>query len=200
MADPTPPRSGAAAVADQIVADQKKRATLERATGTQRAQAVANIEEAVAELQQRQTRSATDARTDSTSTVNSDVTFSDGPSVEVTIAEARTITVNASVQYTGNVSKSSGTGLLALDAGFGIELVGTGQIGFGRLRIGSFYSSSSAAEQLQMSAMVIGVHSDVFPAGTHTIRIGDPFVRMDGSSGNASLSFYNLAVTVGDKA
>jgi len=200
MADPAPSRDGMGALADEIIRLRSRISDLEKSTGTQRAQAVATLEAAVAELQQRQTRSATDSRSDSTTTVNSNVTFSDGPSIEFTITESRTVTINASVQYTGNVSKGSGTGLLALDAGFGIELVGAGQIAAGRLRVGSNYTSTSAGEQLQMSTTVLGVHSDVFAAGTHTIRIGAPFVRMDGSSGFASLTFYNLAVTIGDPA
>lgn len=47
MADPTPPRSGPAAIADQMVADQKKRAELGRSSGTQRARAVVRLQETV---------------------------------------------------------------------------------------------------------------------------------------------------------
>lgn len=50
MADPTPPRDGAAGIADRLMAGETKRRDLERPTGTQRAQAVANLEATIEAL------------------------------------------------------------------------------------------------------------------------------------------------------
>jgi len=191
MADPTPPRSGAAAIADQLVADRKKRAELERATGTQRAIVVDDL------LGRVSYADFDTAATGSWSGVGTTTDVLYGPEVEVTVEVDRVVSLESHIRASCAANAPSGsTANVTVNSSIWVDGVRlTSDIAEGGL--GTYAAGSGGIAIGSQNFGVLNARALVtLTAGTHTIQGGfREIARLQTGSGTV-MGFNSAAASL----